>query len=1020
MAFHIHPDPQAAPLRVDPGATVYTPITQLTGTDPTGAYSAMMFIRVSMFGGISPPTLYLKAGSGAAVEAGPNTTAVYGGPPPQDYVGDVQLFPEAHNVHRIRMGFVGTGTEQWQLGIRNNDPATGREFTWVVADLEGETAQPWTDVSPPEAVYRALVKETLPQSVQVSNKGTGVLNVTALSPALPAGFTVAGALPLVVQPSTTVPLTLNFTAPDQPPSPDGTSVAAVDLVASPPDTTATSSAGHNARVSLVATTQRIEVVLLLDDSGSMTDDPKGDEPANPALSRWGELVAAAGQFLDLLAHFAEGRGRFGIARFPAGGQDSSTYDVVPMADIPGVAGMAAAKAAIAAVQPLNSTPMGDGLDHVLAPGTGYFSSDGLSVRTDRRWLVLMSDGAQNSGTHLPLECVAPPVGTAPVGSSLAERNIALFAVAYGLDGYSDVDHVLMKQLATGSLGGGQVRCVDDEGSTATTLAAALRDVLKTGLTPAASPRDPDSVLQPGASADRHEALFTRYDDRIAVVLSWNEPGAERLRLELLTPCQERITPESAGQDPFADVLFRGDERSQMYLIDRGFLNGAGGRQGTWTLAVSPGSALQGAGETYRCDVLVDSSLTLSLRQDREVYFAGDPITVSAVLTAEGRRVIGAAVSLDIRCPGRSLANWLAALDLPADAVTRAQEQLAGNDASPLMVKQVAAKLAGLAFDPDHQSLTVAMTDPDGTGVYRATLTDTTVPEHYVFYATATGTTGDGVAFRREARQETYVLVRPSAEYSRIDVHQTEQGAAKVTLIPRDAFGNVLLVDPLTAGGFDLQVSGGTVNDLVSHLDGTYSFDLTFDPATTPHVGFSYLDEKVVLPSDLVFPHDLDYPDRVVSYEPGVSQEANKFADPESALGTVVGRTEDRHVALGAGGRLAVGFGGRAVVGGQGRDVTVFVRPGTERRPYRLEAYAVDRGAWVTVGESTGITQSFPLGMGAVKATPALRITDTSGRTRDSALRPLDSPGVGVLGVGVRRTTSDLPWPDHMMPDWLPR
>jgi hypothetical protein len=103
-------------------------------------------------------------------------------------------------------------------------------------------------------------------------------------------------------------------------------------------------------------------------------------PPNAPNSRWSELASATNQFLDLLAHFGENRGRFGIARFPAGDPlNPSTFDIVPMTTIPNVAGMAAAEAAVAAIQPLGGTPMGDGLDRVLAPATSYFGTDALSV-----------------------------------------------------------------------------------------------------------------------------------------------------------------------------------------------------------------------------------------------------------------------------------------------------------------------------------------------------------------------------------------------------------------------------------------------------------------------------------------------------------------------------------------------------------------------------------------------------------------------------------------------------------------
>ena len=78
MTFHVYPDPQAAALTVTPGGTTFTLISQITGPSvPAGAYNKMMFIRVAMFGGVTAPALFIKAGTGTAVPATTFTSAVY-------------------------------------------------------------------------------------------------------------------------------------------------------------------------------------------------------------------------------------------------------------------------------------------------------------------------------------------------------------------------------------------------------------------------------------------------------------------------------------------------------------------------------------------------------------------------------------------------------------------------------------------------------------------------------------------------------------------------------------------------------------------------------------------------------------------------------------------------------------------------------------------------------------------------------------------------------------------------------
>ncbi|MEC4018812.1 hypothetical protein [Streptomyces sp. H27-D2] len=1055
MTFRVYPDPPTTPLKINPGATeAVSIIQQLTGEAvPPGSYPRMMFFRVAMVGGLTPPTLFLQAGNGTPVEIITFTTGVFvqvAGQPDR-YVGDVVRINETDNVIQIRMGFdqAAGPDETWHLLIKNNDPAKAREFTWVVAQTIAETAQPWIDITPAQLPYHPLVNESLTESVQVANKGTGALNITGVGPALPTGFVVSTPLPLTVPPSGTSPLAVTFTAPAAPPAPDGRTLATTSLTASPADTTAGTGAGHSGQLSLVATTQRLEVVLLLDSSGSMDWDPLGNTlPPGATTRRWDELVSANSQFLNLLALFGQGIGRFGIARFPAGDpQNPASFDIVPMTAIPNEAGMAAAKAAVKAIQPAGGTPMGDGLDHVLAPATSFFGTDQLSVSADRRWLILMSDGAHNSGTHNPLEFIAPPAGTAPAGTSLAQRNIALFAVAYGIDGHTDVNHPLMTQLAAGSLDGGNKRYVDDEKITGQDLAVILRDALKSGLAPVSSPLDRQSVFVIGDDEVRHEAVITPYDSKAAFTLSWNTPDSDRLRLELLTPNCELITPENAGQGRFEQVTFIGEDRSQMYLINPDFLrapasngkagvesgtgggNGDGGgraRHGTWKFVITgpDGGIILGAdepdAENYAYDVLVDSTLRMEVGLDHDTYFAGDPVNVTARLTIGGRPVAGAAVSLSTTAPDQSADNQLAALRVPEEALKRAREILAGKDASELLIKQLGAQLAGLDIDSSRSRTALQMSDPDGTGVYRTAFTDTSTPEHYTFYVTATGVTDDGAPFHREGKQETFVLVRPEPEHTQLDLRQSEPGVIDVTVIPRDRFGNVLLVDPATTGGFGLTALGGRPGGLTSALDGTYTGSVTFDPKVNPAIGFQFGGREVLVPKPVPPIADLQYVNRVIRFDAGAIKSANQHADPQAALGSVVGKPATKFLSLGALGALVAAIDHRVILaGGNDADVTVFVRPDTDLRSYRVEAYSVDHRKWVPLGESTGITQSFGLRRAKLKFAIALRITDTSGRTRGDDLKPLTTPGVSVRGIGAARTTKDLPCNRDQLPDWFP-
>ena len=77
--------------------------------------------------------------------------------------------------------------------------------------------------------------------------------------------------------------------------------------------------------------------------------------------------------------------------------------------------------------------------------------------------------------------------------------------------------------------------------------------------------------------------------------------------------------------------------------------------------------------------------------------------------------------------------------------------------------------------------------------------------------------------------------------------------------------------------------------------------------------------------------------------------------------------------------------------------------------YRVEAYAVERRTWVSLGDSPGVTKSFSLHSSGVHATRGLRIVDTSHVAYDPAGAPMPDPGVAVAAVGVRTLRKHRRW-----------
>ena len=248
--------PPNEPLRVPADTATEVAVAQRAGAAVEGhVYAQMMFLRVAATGGAVEPTLLMGAGAGDAVALTPDAAAVYRRPGGVGYVGDVWLDGrEPGGVYRIYVGLDAVSTEQWRLGIGNNDRLSEYRFSWVVAEDPADTLQPWIDVSPGLS-FDLRVGQTETASVVVANFGTVEFAVTGVDPPLSSAFSVDTALPMAVPPAGASPLAVTFTAPAVPPAPDGVVSGGSTVVIVPADTAATTLAGHNATLGYRAITR---------------------------------------------------------------------------------------------------------------------------------------------------------------------------------------------------------------------------------------------------------------------------------------------------------------------------------------------------------------------------------------------------------------------------------------------------------------------------------------------------------------------------------------------------------------------------------------------------------------------------------------------------------------------------------------------------------------------------------------------------------------------------------------------
>lgn len=249
MSFSVFPDASLGPLSLGP-QQISAPLNfpELAGGAPPTVY-----LRIVMLGtdcqpppALQGPTFQLQAGTGNPVEPTLDGDALFiydnpqGTPPP---VAQAQLFLQSENLYAINITIYSPGSN-WQLRIRNNDDAA-REFTWVVADNETDSAQPWLNL-PQVLNFDGDVGKVVSRSLDVPNLGTGKLTISLGGLDNPR-FRI-DLPPADIVPNRCGQLVISFSAPDLPGDTAG------HYTASSNDMQATASAHHNKLIHLRAKT----------------------------------------------------------------------------------------------------------------------------------------------------------------------------------------------------------------------------------------------------------------------------------------------------------------------------------------------------------------------------------------------------------------------------------------------------------------------------------------------------------------------------------------------------------------------------------------------------------------------------------------------------------------------------------------------------------------------------------------------------------------------------------------------
>ena len=1033
MAFDVYPSTLTNPLNI--AANTTSPAQSFSERVNIGANLGQfglfdaMFIRVAILDPNSPcatpsppePTVILIADGGTPVEVTAFPTFSPINNSSDTHVADVAYTLEPNGVLQIEVNFQVTGNN-WELQIRNNNTTDAREFIWVVADNLPETSQPWIEiphnlnVDDELSPNKVLTGQSIPVALTVTNKGTGDLTINDTSGVLGGSDFEILSVPGPITPNSCGDITIQFNAP----ATAGTSthqytVGSNDSAA----TVAMPAASHNRRVDLSGTACKLEVIMVLDASGSMAWLPDGSaEGVAESDMRWGHMKDSAKQFLDLLEDFAGDLGQVGIVLFP----DITNGFPLPNPNVPSSAVLQNAIPIPEDVTPIKDgldlhtpqagegawTTMGHGIGTAMgtAPGSfGQFLSSTNDVDNNLRWLVVMSDGKHNLGPPDPPDFYGPVNDP----TSFRGKNIKVIAVSYGDPGSLKwpPDPIQMEALRTESDG----EYLDAGPNDIANLFKSFRTAIINGL--ALDPtEDPRATLTRTVPEIRRSVSILPYDTKVSFCVNWTTFSKERINVQLLTPDCQLITPSIALSDP--NIKFHDHERYTIVTFNENYLRNVSepekSRDGIWTLIIS-GDGLQGRDrEPIEYEVITQSRLRMTLKLDKPKYYAGDTITLSARLALDGKGIPNASVKVTMTRPGTFAHNWVSQAKVTSTEYANSARILAGSDLTTYAIKSHAIAQKGLRYNEVKNLNTITMTDLSGAGTYSATIEHMTVPGTYTFTVTAVGQTEEGITFKREKRLQLYLDVRPEPQYTLSDIIYTEFFEnnrrfidAKVQVWPRDRFGNIVLIDPQVDPVPILTAKGAkTTGTPTLNLDGSYSQTVRYEEGAKPVIGLKIGGKEIIRNHKLVPIKETDFiGNNDFDFKPGREAEtgANRHRDPNVIFGDVTKKDPNEYLSLGANGSITITKEGLRAQGDD--DITVFVRPDEDLRSYKVEALRSDTKKWVALGTSRGQTQSFNLGQAGVTEATAIRITDTSGRTRGSEFQVSESPGVSIRGVGFR-------------------
>ena len=551
------------------------------------------------------------------------------------------------------------------------------------------------------------------------------------------------------------------------------------------------------------TESKVDVVLVLDRSGSMSEPADASPSGRPKIEI---LKTAAQQFVCMME--ADVGYRLGIVKFnqdvvpfPAGSDDALS----PLTDL----NKEMKQTLLEDIEEQGLTSIGDGLYEAMNQLTAPVNGE----QRDRH-ILLVSDGKENQ-----------PKKILEVQTDLVSNDIAVYCLGLGYD--TGLNKEKLTDLAEATCGAYDDTADDMDFRTLFNKVLGL-------ITDEGCPIDPTRELKQGDMAIV-DVNIAPVESRALITAYW-EVYPDAIELELITPTGQTITPSTTNER----IRYVDDPYYVFYELNFPLADDLASEwEGPWQAKVTrPDPPAAGAPETvrYNVSVFVKGGVEFDVKFDRLLGLTGDTIQLTAQLLRSEKRLIGPQIDVFGDIPLIGVGNLLHDNYVDPNELKPSQE-IQGDPVGMADQKlRILNEQAGGGVLERGQAAPFQLYDDgfhgDGApndGLYGNSFTETKTQGSYTFRFVASKIpVSENLTTTREWTKSFYTKVRIDPEHSDISIQQT--GATgdgilyDVTIVPQDRFGNymgpgheVTLV--VTYPGGVRQVS------LTDNIDGTYTTEM---------------------------------------------------------------------------------------------------------------------------------------------------------------------------------------------------